>query len=252
MYFCLLYQTEFRAKMCCFLWAFCRRSCSEWCMAGINNRSRKILTDSRHHIASFPPCLHVLMCEIWCTIIGFTCSKKRPEVYSTGDLSSQDFVFLHCLQLLMLQFNLQAPHLCQVPVYMHVHTLYVMCVWMWCMYVYMHACVCVTVIPDSVWHPSIWPCCCLSERSSVFVSASGVGALCVWVELGAGWKIIGGHCFASPLLTHVGQGPELRINQSMYTGLWGHFSAFKQALLMRWFATSLALRRAYLSFRFDI
>lgn len=43
-----------------------------------------------------------------------------------------------------------------------------------------------------------------------------MGALCVWVELGAGCRIIGGHCFASPLLTHAGQGPELWGNQSVY------------------------------------
>lgn len=117
------------------------------------------------------------------------------------------------------------------------HTLHLMCTW-WMR---------VTVIPDCVCPPSIWPCCCLSKRSSLFVSAWGVGALCVWVELGAGCRIIGGHCFASLLLTHVGQGPELRINQGVFAARRGHFGAFKQVSLMRWFGTSLALRRTHSS-----
>lgn len=85
------------------------------------------------------------------------------------------------------------PHLCCVHA---PYTAHRVCKWDACVW----RVLCVTVIPDSVWHPSIWPCCCLSERSSVFVSAWGVGALCVWVELGSGLKDNWRSLFRQPLV----------------------------------------------------
>lgn len=62
---------------------------------------------------------------------------------------------------------------------------------------------CITVIRDSVGRPSIWLCCPMSESGS---------ALCLGTRGGCPpclGGVISGHCLATPLLTHVGQGADV-------------------------------------------